>query len=64
MQDISTAKILGIDTESIVGQTKFEKFDEAAIIQVSTGKKIYIFDGFKSSSPKIADIFLKFFQDE
>jgi len=54
LRDIELAELLGIDTESIVGQTKFEKVDEAAIIHISTGKKIYIFDGFKSNNKKIA----------
>jgi hypothetical protein len=52
---------LGIDTESIVGQTKFEKVEEAAIVQVSTGKKIYIFDGFKSKCERIGNTFKKCF---
>lgn len=40
MKEILSSPMIGIDTESIVGQTKFTKsnaiFQEAALIQIAT----------------------------
>jgi ribonuclease D len=50
MKQITTSPAIGIDTESIVGQTKFTKSDaqyqEAALIQIATKDKVFILDGF------------------
>jgi ribonuclease D len=49
--------VLGIDTESIVGQTKFTQESGAALIQVATDKTIYLIDGFNAKSKVIAETF-------
>ena len=48
MKKIAESPLLGIDTESIVGQTKFNTSTNAALIQIATETEIYLFDGFKT----------------
>lgn len=52
---MKAAKILAIDTESIVGKTKLErkKLEPASIVQIAFHKRIYVLDGLKMKNKKL-----------
>ncbi len=55
---------MGIDTQSIVGQTKFDTSSEAALIQISINSKVFIIDGFNSNNKSIRNCILNHIKSE
>lgn len=62
LEYIINAKILGLDTESYVARTKFStEMELIATIQISDGKKAFIFDAKNINNPDIGSMLSKFF---
>lgn len=56
--------MIGIDTESLVARSKFDKdIDILATVQIANKKKVYVVDPVKIKKPNIVKLFEKFFSD-
>lgn len=65
LQELFSERMLGFDTESLVGVTKLEQETEGlALVQVANSKRVYLFDCFRMKSPVIAKYFSEYFQGE
>lgn len=62
LRDLFSERMLGFDTESLVGLTKLEQeTDGLALIQAANSKRVYLFDCARMKSPLIAKYFKEYF---
>lgn len=64
LEQLLEADMIGIDTESLVARSKFDKdIDILATVQIANKKKVYVVDPVKIKKPNIVKLFEKFFSD-